>query len=64
MCRVAKRRRIKVTFVVTPDMMDGGYTIQCRETPAMISQGKNIKDAVANLLEVWIEHFEFEMEKK
>lgn len=55
---VAKRTRIKVTFILTPDLWDGGYLIQCRETPAMISQGRTIKEAVSNLLEVWNEHYD------
>jgi predicted RNase H-like HicB family nuclease len=49
---------MRFTVVLTPDE-DGGYSVQCVELPAAISQGetkkqalKNIKEAIQLVLEV------------
>jgi predicted RNase H-like HicB family nuclease len=49
---------MQFTVILTPDE-DGGYSVQCVELPAAISQGetkkealKNIKEAIQLVLEV------------
>jgi predicted RNase H-like HicB family nuclease len=47
------------TVVLTPDLEDGGFTIQCREEPAAISQGETEQEALDNILdalEMCVEH--------
>jgi len=39
------------TVVLTPDMEDGGYTVQCKEEPAAISQGETEQEALDNILD-------------
>ena len=52
------------TAVLTPDLEDGGFTVQCKEIPAAISQGETEQEALDNILEVLEEHFEYEKELK
>ncbi|MDD3580787.1 MAG: MerR family transcriptional regulator [Desulfobacca sp.] len=47
------------TVVLTPDLEDGGYTVQCQEEPAAISEGETEREALANIidaLELCLEH--------
>ena len=47
------------TVVLTPDLEDGGFTVQCREEPAAISQGETEQEALDNILdalEMCVEH--------
>ena len=37
------------TAVLTPDLEDGGYTVNCKEIPAAISQGETIQEALDNI---------------
>jgi len=53
-----------VTAVLTQDLEDGGFTVQCKEIPAAISQGETEQEALDNILEVLEEHFEYEKELK
>jgi len=50
--------------VLTPDLEDGGFTIQCREEPAAISQGETEQEALDNIIEVLEEHLEYERERQ
>jgi predicted RNase H-like HicB family nuclease len=47
------------TVVLTPDLEDGGFTVQCREEPAAISHGATEPEALDNILdalELCLEH--------
>ena len=47
------------TVVLTPDLEDGGFTIQCREIPGAISEGETGQEAMDNIidaLELVLEH--------
>ena len=47
------------TVVLTPDLEDGGFTVQCVEEPAAISQGETEQEAIDNIidaLELCLEH--------
>jgi len=47
------------TVVLTPDLEDGGFTVQCREEPAAISHGATEQEALDNItdaLELCLEH--------
>ncbi|MCL4503018.1 MAG: MerR family transcriptional regulator [Deltaproteobacteria bacterium] len=47
------------TVVLTPDLEDGGFTIQCKEEPAAISHGETEQEALDNIidaLELCLEH--------
>ncbi|MBW1992799.1 MAG: MerR family transcriptional regulator [Deltaproteobacteria bacterium] len=55
---LAKPREEKVvvagqtfTVVLTPDLEDGGFTVQCREEPAAISHGATIPEALDNIMD-------------
>ena len=50
--------------VLPPDLEDGGFTIQCREEPAAISQGETEQEALDNIIEVLEEHLEYERERQ
>lgn len=52
------------TVVLTPDLEDGGYTVQCKEEPAAISQGETEQEALDNIIEVLGEHLEYERERQ
>lgn len=39
------------TAVLTPDLEDGGFTVQCKEIPAAISQGDTIQEALDNVVD-------------
>lgn len=52
------------TVVLTPDLEDGGYTVQCKEEPAAISQGETEQEAIDNIIEVLEEHLEYERERQ
>jgi len=47
------------TVVLTPDLEDGGFTIQCREIPGAISEGETQQECLDNIIEVLEEHFEY-----
>jgi predicted RNase H-like HicB family nuclease len=47
------------TAVLTPDLEDGGFTVQCKEVPAAISQGETEQEALDNITEVLEEHFAY-----
>lgn len=42
---------ITLTIVLTPDLVDGGYSVQCEEEPAAISQGETKREALINVLD-------------
>jgi predicted RNase H-like HicB family nuclease len=47
------------TVVLTPDLEDGGFTVQCKEEPAAISHGETEQEALDNIidaLELCLEH--------
>jgi predicted RNase H-like HicB family nuclease len=47
------------TITLTPDLEDGGFTVQCREEPAAISHGETEQEALDNILdalELCLEH--------
>lgn len=49
----------KFTVILTPDLEDGGFTVQCREEPAAISHGGTEQEALDNIidaLELCLEH--------
>lgn len=50
--------------ILIPDLEDGGYTVQCKEIPAAISQGETQQEALDNITEVLAEHFEYVEEQK
>jgi len=52
------------TVVLTPDLEDGGFTIQCREIPGAISEGKTEQEALDNITEVLAEHLDQGQEPK
>jgi DNA-binding transcriptional MerR regulator len=52
------------TAVLTPDLEDGGFTVQCVEEPAAISQGETEQEALDNIIEVLEEHLEYERERQ
>lgn len=39
------------TIIYTPDLVDGGYTVQCKELPAAISQGYTEQEALDNIID-------------
>jgi predicted RNase H-like HicB family nuclease len=41
----------KFTVLLTPDLEDGGFTVQCKEIPAAISQGENEQEAIDNIID-------------
>ncbi|MGO9620766.1 MAG: MerR family transcriptional regulator [Desulfobaccales bacterium] len=49
------------TAVLTPDLEDGGFTVQCKEEPAAISHGETEQEALDNIvdaLELCLDHEE------
>ncbi len=52
------------SVVLTPDIEDGGYTVQCREIPGAISQGETEQEALDNISEVLEEHLEYVKERE
>jgi predicted RNase H-like HicB family nuclease len=47
------------TVTLTPDLEDGGYTVQCNQEPWAISQGETEQEALDNIidaLELGLEH--------
>ena len=52
------------TVILTPDLEDGGFTIQCQEEPAAISQGETEQEALDNITEVLEKHFVYLEEQK
>ena len=54
----------EVTIVLTPDLEDGGFTVQCREIPGAISQGETEQEALDNISEVLEEHLEYVKERQ
>jgi DNA-binding transcriptional MerR regulator len=51
------------TVVLTPDLEDGGYTVQCQEIPGAISEGDTEQEALDNIIEVLEAVLRFEKEK-
>lgn len=39
------------TVVLTPDLEDGGFTVQCKEIPAAISEGETEQEAIDNIID-------------
>ena len=39
------------TVVLTPDLEDGGFTVQCKEEPAAISHGGTEQEALDNIMD-------------
>jgi predicted RNase H-like HicB family nuclease len=56
--------RQELTIVLTPDLEDGGFTVQCREIPGAVSQGETEQEALDNISEVLEEHFEYVKERQ
>jgi predicted RNase H-like HicB family nuclease len=54
-----KAHGMQFTVTLTPDLDDGGYTAQCREIPAAVSQGETEQEALDNIIEVLEEHLEY-----
>jgi len=52
------------TVILTPDLEDGGFTVQCKEVPAAISQGETVQEALDNIAEVLEEHLEYVKEQQ
>jgi predicted RNase H-like HicB family nuclease len=52
------------TVVLTPDLEDGGFMVQCREIPGAVSQGETEQEALDNISEVLEEHFEYVKERQ
>lgn len=52
------------TVTLTPDLEDGGFTVQCVEEPAAISQGETEQEALDNIIEVLEEHFQYMQEQE
>ena len=50
--------------ILIPDLEDGGYTVQCQEIPAAISQGETQQEALDNITEVLAEYFAYVEEQK
>ncbi|MGQ9688914.1 MAG: MerR family transcriptional regulator [Desulfobaccales bacterium] len=48
-----------LTVLLTPDLEDGGFLVQCREIPGAISQGETEQEALDKISEVLEEHFEY-----
>lgn len=53
---IPKEEKLKVagrefTVVLTPDLEDGGFTVQCREEPAAISEGETEQEALDNIID-------------
>jgi predicted RNase H-like HicB family nuclease len=46
-----KVNNMEFTVILTPDMEDGGFTVQCKEIPAAISQGDNEQEAIDNIID-------------
>jgi len=44
------------TVVLTPNLEDGGFTIQCLEIPGAISQGASEQEALDTIYEILAEH--------
>jgi len=44
------------TLVLTPDLEDGGFTIQCREIPGAVSGGATEQEALDTITEIIAEH--------
>jgi DNA-binding transcriptional MerR regulator len=56
-----KEEKIRVagkafTVVLTPDLEDGGFTIQCLEIPGAISKGASEQEALDTIYEILAEH--------
>ncbi|MEW6659167.1 MAG: MerR family transcriptional regulator [Thermodesulfobacteriota bacterium] len=56
--QLAKPRETRVrvdnrpfTVVLTPDLEDGGFTVQCVEEPAAISEGETEQEALDNIID-------------
>lgn len=49
----------ELTVVLTPDLEDGGFMVQCREIPGAVSQGETEQEALDNISEVLEEHHEY-----
>jgi predicted RNase H-like HicB family nuclease len=48
------------TVILTPDLEDGGFTVQCQEEPAAISHGATEQEALDNIadaLELCLERY-------
>ncbi len=52
------------TVVLTPDIEDGGFTIQCWEIPGVFSGGATEQEALDTLIEVLAEHLDQGQEPK
>ena len=66
---IPKKEKVMVegreyNVVLTPDLEDGGFTGQCREEPAAISQGETEQEALDNIIEVLEEHLAYERERQ
>lgn len=65
----SKEEKVRVagqtfTVVLTPDLEDGGFTIQCREIPGAISEGPTEQEALDTLTEILAEHLDQVQEPK
>jgi DNA-binding transcriptional MerR regulator len=53
-----------LTVVLTPDLEDGGFMVQCQEIPGAVSQGGTEQEALDNISEVLEEHLEYVKERQ
>lgn len=52
------------TAVFTPDLENGGFAIQCREIPGVISEGATEQEALDTITEILAEHLGQRQEPK
>lgn len=50
--------------MLTPDLEDGGYTVQCVEIPAAITEGETEQEAIDNIIDALALCLEHEKECK
>ena len=42
---------MRYPVVITPDLEDGGFVVECPAIPGCISQGETVEEALANIRE-------------
>ncbi len=42
---------MRYAVVVTPDLEDGGFVVECPAIPGCVSEGDTIEEAIANIRE-------------
>jgi DNA-binding transcriptional MerR regulator len=54
----------ELIIMLTPNLVDGGYTVQCWEIPGAVSQGETEQEALDNISEILDEHFAYVKERQ